>query len=755
MRPKGIIFLGVAAFFAGSSGVAAGLIHLYLSDLPQIRYLEEYRPSAVTLIYDSRGRLIGELYQEKREPVPLSRISPMLVEATLAVEDERFYRHVGVDIKGIARAFWANVKHQGLVQGGSTITQQLTRGLFLTTEKTMSRKIKEAVLAVQIENRYSKEEILELYFNQIYLGGGVYGVEAAARKYFDRGASDLDLSQAAMIAGLPRAPAYYDPLRFPKRARQRRATVLRRMMELEIITPRQFQEANIAPLGLVPQTADNLAPYFVEHVRQYLEERYGYTAVYQKGLEVYTTLDLDLQSAARQAVRKGLERLDREAGWRRGEAALPAVEAGDVVPGLEDLHQGMVITGEVVEVGKRIMTLKVDSWLGTVSADSQRWPHLEDFSGIFKTGQWVRARVENEPPLHEPVALLLDQEPLIQGAMIAVNPRNGHIMAMIGGYDFTASQFNRSVQARRQPGSAIKPLVYAAAVESGLTPADLILDAPIRYWDSVKKVYWEPRNFSGKFYGETTLLEGLTHSRNVVTIKLLSHLGVGKAIRFIRRLGIESPMEPNLSLALGTSEVSLLELTSAYSVFANGGIRAVPMFISRISDDQGRVLENHQPVYQKVLDPEISFVTLDMMRSVVNHGTGRIARSLGMAVAAKTGTTNNYQDTWFVGFTPAVAVGVWVGYDDNRTIGRGGTGARVAGPIWVDFLEGVRSFLHSGEFHPPEDVVFRQIDPGTGLLIGGDCPDWRLVAFVRGTEPRETCIHELEAVPQRLRFEYD
>lgn len=654
MRRGRVVFIAALSLFAVTGGVIAGLINLYLGDLPQIRYLEEYRPSESTRIYDVKGRLISELYVEKRKPVPLKSISPFFIKAILSVEDERFYSHVGVDIKAILRALWADLRSKSFAQGASTITQQLTRNLFLAPDKSISRKIKEAILAVQIENHYTKDEILELYCNQIYLGSGVYGVEAAAQKYFGISAGELTLPQAAVIAALPKAPSHYDPTRNPDQAQKRKAVVLGRMLALKEISPEEYQAAREAPMEIIESASSELAPFFVEHVRRYLEEVYGYTMIYQNGLEVHTSLDIDLQKAAVEALRGGLDSLRRQSG--------------------------------------------------------------ED-----------KAEEEDKAPL--------------QGALVAIDPHTGRILAMVGGYDFTSSQFNRAIQAQRQPGSAIKPLIYAAAIESGYTPASIIEDSPVQYTDPYTGDIWEPQNYDEEFHGDTTLVDALTYSRNVVTIKLLNRVGVRLAAGLMRRLGIESHIDPYLSLALGTSTVNLLELTSAYTVFPNGGILCRPIGIIEIKDGEGRVLEHNRSRYEKVLDPDVGFVVLDMMRNVVNHGTGVIARSIGHPLAAKTGTTNNYQDAWFIGYSPSLAAGVWIGYDDNRPMEKGSSGARMAGPIWVDFMKKAVLSSPGEDFHQSENVVLREIDAETGLLAGPGCPDKRLVAFIRGTEPKQICSH--------------
>ncbi len=634
----------ILGLLAVGAGTLIGLFQIYLGDLPQLRFLEEYRPSASTRLLDAHGRLIGELYVERRKPVRLSQISPVFLKALVAVEDERFFDHVGVDVAAILRAVWADIRSKSFAQGGSTITQQLTRTLFLDPDKSLRRKIREAVLAVQIENRYTKEEILELYCNQIYLGGGVYGVEAAAQKYFGVRARDLDVAQSALIAGLPKAPSSYDPLRFPGRARQRRSVVLGRMLRAGVIGAEEMARADASELSLATGgVASNRAPYVVEHLRQQLEETYGTEAIYQRGLEVRTTLDLEVQAAAEQALSSGLEGLAKPYGKARGA--------------------------------------------------------------------------------------------LLQGAVVALDARTGGILAMVGGADFSKSQFNRALQAQRQPGSGIKPLIFTCAIEAGFTAASVIDDSPVKYWDEARQDYWVPGNYDDEFRGETTLNQALTLSRNVVTVKLLGRLGVDTVVAFIRRMGVKSPMYKSLSLALGASEVNLLELTGAYGVLATGGIHALPYFVASVSDNVGKVIDRRDPVFTRVVSPETAYVVLDMMRSVVQHGTGTAAAGLPFPVAAKTGTTNDYQDAWFMGFSSSVVTGVWLGFDDNRSMGRGAAGGRYAGPIWADFMGRIAGAYPGEEFPVPEGIEFEEVD----FWKGGRCPGGRRMAFIRDTLPEARC----------------
>jgi len=646
-----ILLLLVSAITGG----LIGSIFAYLQDLPQLKKLEDYQPSLVTRLYATNGEVFAEFFQEKRLIIPLYQIPKVLKEAILAVEDARFYRHRGLDIWGILRATIANIKAGHIVEGGSTITQQLTKILFLTPERTFSRKLKEAILALLIESRYTKDEILEIYCNQMYLGSGAYGVEAAAQTYFGKSARDLNLAEAALIAGLFRAPSRFSPFNHPALAKKRMRHVLRRMVEVGYITQEEADRAARAPLRFNPRNKNrNRAPYFAEYVRQYLERRYGSNLLYHAGLKVYTTLDLQLQRYAEEALRKGLDELN----------------------------------------------------------------------------QRHRLKVRGEGKI-EPV----------EGAIVVLDPHNGHIKAMVGGYDYNKSQFNRAVQAKRQPGSAFKPFIYLTALYKGYTPADIILDAPVSYEIPGMDKSWEPQNYTHKFYGPNTLRRALENSRNVSTVRLLDKIGVDSVIKTAKLLGLRGPFQPNLSLALGTSEISLLELTKAYGVFANQGVLVEPVAIRMVTDADGKVLERSPTVASEVVKPEYAYLITNMLKGVIRSGTGRRARKLKRPVAGKTGTTNNYQDAWFIGYTPQLVAGVWVGCDNHQTLGQDETGAHAALPIWLNFMEKALLPLPKQDFPVPQNITFVDIDPETGLLATPACPQVFSEAFIKGTEPTTPCYH--------------
>ncbi len=653
---KNLFFIAFALL-----GVVGGVLYAQLQELPDIANLNDFKTSEATHIYDINGNLISQLWLEQRTIVNLDQIPQTLQNAVIATEDERFYEHWGIDLVGVARAFMVNLTSGGLREGASTITQQLARTLFLTQEKTLSRKIREALLSVQIEKNYSKKQILEMYLNDIYYGEGAYGVESASRTYFGKHLADLTLPECAMLAGLPKSPNHFDPYKFPLEALKRRNLVLDRMVATNFISQQEATDAKNTPIELKKIEVQN-APYFVEYVRQQLEARYGSNAVYKGGLSVYTTLDMKLQEAAQRALAHGLE------------------------------------NAEITARKNRLTNIPVD-----------------------------------QP---------------IQGALLAMDPHTGAIRAMIGGVDYHKSVFNRAIQARRQPGSAFKPIIYTAAIENGYTMADVFLDAPIVYPDPVTGKPWRPLNFSDKFRGPTTLHTALMYSINVVTIKLLDKLGIQPVVSVARRLGITTPIKPNLSLGLGTSEVSLVEMVQAFSVFPNQGVRVEPFAILTVKDSSGHVLENNTPVGESVLDPMVAYIMVHTMKDVIDNGTGRIIRRLGFEypAAGKTGTTNDNVDAWFIGYTPDLTCGVWVGYDERQSLGRKQTGGETAAPIWAEFMKAATAGQPIKDFEPPKgadsELVTKKICLTSGLLAGPDCPGVRDEIFRKETAPTKYCnIH--------------
>jgi penicillin-binding protein 1A len=640
------IAVGVVTLLTGAAlGVAALWAFMILPrSLPAVSALETFQPVLGTKIYDDNDELITELHAERRIFVPLAQIPQTLRDAVLAVEDRRFYSHWGIDPIGVARAIVQNYRRGRIVEGGSTITQQLTKVLFLTPDKSLERKLKEAVLALELERRYSKDRILEMYLNQVYFGHGAYGVEAAARTFFAKSVSELNVREAALLAGLPRAPTSYSPFEHPQTARLRRDLVLRRMVEFGVLNDAEAKRLVRAELGLIsPERRRTTGPYFLEYVQQTLEAKLGADMVFKGGLNVYTTLNPWMQLAAEQSVREGLKALESRSG---------------------------------------------------------------------------KGKVPEQP----------------EGALITIDPTTGYVKAMVGGYDFFRSEFNRAVAAKRQPGSAFKPFIYIAALESGFTAATRIDDSPVSYPVGRNGSAWKPENYDRKFRGSTTLQQAVEESVNVVTVKLQERIGINRTVQVARRMGITSPLTPDLTLALGTSDLSLLELTSAYSALANQGVWIPPTTIRYLTDAQGRLLEEHLPEGKEAMSPETAYVVTHMLMGVVERGTGQGARVLGRPIAAKTGTTNDYSNAWFIGFTPRLATGVWVGYDRPRSLGKDETGSRVAVPIWTTYMQKVLGESAKEEFPLPERVTLVPVD----LDPSNECVRVVMMAFVRGTEP-EPC----------------
>jgi penicillin-binding protein 1A len=590
-----------------------------------------------------------------------------MFQAILAVEDARFYEHKGFDTFRIIGAFIKNLEGLEVRQGASTITQQLTRALFLTPEKTVSRKVKEILLARKIESVMTKDQILELYLNQIYFGEGAYGVEVAARTYFGKEIQHINLGEAAFLAGLPKGPNNYSPYEHLTRAIDRQRVVLKRMRIEGYITQTQYNNTYKEKLFFKERDiGENIAPYFNEYIRKYLINRYGADLVYKGGMTVDTSLNIEMQQTAEAALRKGLIALDQRQKYRK------------------------------------------------------------------------RHRSGSGPP--------------VEGAIIVLDPTDGSVKAMVGGYDFRRSEFNRALQARRQPGSAFKPIIFGTAIERGFTPASIVVDNPVIFENAGGGKIWKPENYSNKFYGPISLREALTHSRNLATINLLEQIGIAPAIEFATRLGITSRLTRDLSLALGSSGVSLLEITSAYSVFANLGQRVRPNFYISIKDHTGRSLAEREIVAKKAISPETAFLVTSMLVDVIQKGTARSASFIDRPIAGKTGTTNDFIDAWFIGYTPNLVVGVWVGFDHKQTLGEGESGGTAALPIWIDFMKEILPKTPVMPFPIPENIVRARVDPASGLLMPPGEEEGVMEVFVKGTEPKKYRV-EVPSSDQFLRLD--
>lgn len=614
-------------------GTLGGILIFWYRGLPDVSLLEKYEPNLTTHIYDIKGRIIANLFEENRIWVPLNKVPKYLIYAVLASEDSDFYYHEGINIRGIIRALWANIKSGKIVEGGSTITQQLAKNLFLTPSKTLERKIKEIMLAFKIERTYDKDKILELYLNEIYLGHGAYGVQAGAKTYFARDVWELSLPECAFLAAVIKAPALYSPYRNLDRALSRTRYIIRRMESLGYISREEAEKALQETLVFSsPQEARSWkAPYFVTFVLKELLEKYGVHQVYRGGLKVYTTLDLDLQEYAEEALSKA-----------------PA-----------------------------------------------------------------------------------------EGALVAIDPKTGFIKAMVGGKDFKKSQFNRAVQARRQPGSAFKAILYTAALDNGFTESTLVEDSPIEFPNG-----WKPSNYDEKYHGWVTIREAFEHSYNIVAVKVGQEIGPKKIIEYARKMGIESPLPNDLSISLGSAGVSPLEMAVAYACIANGGYKIKPIAILEVRNKDGNLLEKNMPSLERVIKEETAYLMIDMMKHVVTRGTGIRAR-LNRPCGGKTGTTNNFTDAWFIGFTPDLVAAVYVGHDDPSPLGKNeATGGRIAAPIWKDFMEKALKDVPPSDFPIPKEIVFVRVCAQSGKLPTNSCPNTIEHAFIRGTEPLEICdIH--------------
>lgn len=714
--------------------LAAGLVVAFRQDLPNLAHLGEYQPRVATILYTDQGEPFHAFFEERRILVPLARIPAHLIQAVLAVEDAQFYEHRGVSPRAIVRALVANAFAGRKAQGGSTITQQLARRLFLTPEKSFARKIREALLALEIESHYSKERILELYLNEMYFGHGAYGVEAAAQTYFQKSVGDLSLAEAAMLAGLPSAPNRFSPIVDPQRARRRRDHVLTRMVDRQFITRDQAEAAALTPFDETRFTrATTVAPYFVEHVRQHLEKTYGAYALYNSGLKVYTTLNLRLQRAADEALVGGLRILDKRHGYRR----VGRSEATGGRIGLYTPKRGEVLSGTVRRVNSSSLDVQLGRFHGEIPFRTMKWTRLANPAAVFKEGGSIRVHVLSVDEANKTLGLALEQDPELEGAFLALNPRDGSIQAMIGGYDFERSKFNRATQAKRQPGSAFKPVVYAAAFDNGFTPSTIIDDSPISFETTIdgEEVEWAPQNFDRQFHGPTTLRRALENSVNVVAVKLLDVVGVGRVIEMARQIGIKSPLRRELALALGVSEVTPLELVSAFGVFVNGGVRAEPFAIRAVTDSQGNILEQHVPDVRQVMRPETAFLVVNMMKGVIQRGTGARAKVLQRPLAGKTGTSADATDVWFVGGTPSLVAGIWLGYDLKRSLGPVETGSRLALPLWIAFMKKALAGTEPQDFQEPDGVVAIPVDLDTGRPAPFGASGAITEYFVKGTEP--------------------
>lgn len=892
------IALGLAVLLAVGAAIGALAVYvLLLRDLPDFHTLDDYRPPVVSEVFDRQGRLIGEFYTQKRRLVPIDEIPRHVQVAFIAAEDGAFYEHEGIDLVAIVRAALTNLRAGEIRGGASTITQQMVKSLLLTPERTYTRKLKEIILSRQIEQSLEKDEILYLYLNQIYFGSGAWGVGQAARTYFGKDAQALTVSEAAMLAGLVQRPSAYDPTRNYSAADGRRRYVLGRMLADGHIDQETYDREIDAPPEILDHPDDanlEVAGHFVEEVRRLLFEQLGGDVVLNDGLRIDTTLDIELQRTAHEAVQAGLHAQDRRYGYRgplrrvartelaealeelartnaptlaperpphlialarieaeraagADSAAAPGSEAApsgvetdaddEGAPGSSDetgradgdetagkanglppleyaLPEDEPVTGIVLEVDRKAKAARIGfghGVEGTAALDDVDWARtpdpkrrprpVTDITSIFAVGDVARfvrlsgepvetegtranaeasaeasadtgadsTEADSEPAATAPPLARLDlwQEPKAEGALLSLENETGDVIAMVGGYDFARSEFNRAVQAQRQPGSAFKPFIYGAALTRGFTPVSQVIDRPVVYTDPVSGFTWAPRNYGRKFYGPMTMRDALKKSINNATVHLFRDLGVRYVIDYARRFGIQAPLSADLSLALGSSSMTLLELTRAYAVYPRGGTRVIPRFIRQVTDREGRVLLGDVPLGEapppvlkplaepdgetqesypdseilptmQVISPADAYLMCDLLRAVVQEGTGRRLRALGRTVAGKTGTTNDFTDAWFMGFSPELTTGVWVGHDDNQVLGYGESGGRTALPIWGDFMKVALAPYPQRDFEVPDHIEFQRIDRESGLLADLNTRDAYFQPFLEGTAPERS-----------------
>jgi penicillin-binding protein 1A len=782
LRFFGFLFAaGTIVFIVGIAGVA-GLLWHYSKDLPDYTQLRDYEPPVMTRVHASDGSLVAEYAKERRLYIPIQAVPKQVINAFLAAEDKNFYEHGGLDFTGIARAGMLYLQNLGSArrpQGASTITQQVAKNFLLTNEVSFHRKIKEALLAMKIERAYSKEKILELYLNEIYLGLGAYGIAAASLLYFDKSVHELSVAEAAYLAALPKAPTYLHPFRQRERAVERRNWVIDRMAELGFVPPEQAEAGKKQPLNVTQRpTGAQLfaAEYFAEEVRRYVYDNYGEKKLYEGGLSVRTTLDPKMQVAARKVLSDALVKFDEGQGWRGPVTKIDisgdwGVKLADVKALSDIAPWKLAVVLETSDQAARIGfqpgrelggSVVKERQVGNISLDGVKWAKPAAGANRFRTPTRVSQVLEPgdvvyvEPLAKDTTQYRLRQIPEVSGAIVAMDPWTGRILSLVGGFSYDQSQFNRATQALRQPGSAFKPLVYAAALDNGYTPSTVVMDAPIEVDQGAGLGVWRPENYSGKFYGPQTLRFGLEQSRNVMTVRLAQDVGMPLIGEYSKRFGVYDDLPPYLSFALGAGETTVLKMTAAYSMFANGGKRIKWTLIDRIQDRYGKTVYKHdarecrgctaekwanQPEpslvdkREQVLDPMTAYQMTSMMEGVVQRGTATVVREVGKPIAGKTGTTNDEKDAWFVGFSPDLAVGVYIGYDKPRHLGRGATGGHLAAPIVKDFMKLALADKAAVPFRVPAGIKLIRIDSRTGMRAGPGSEKVILEPFKPGTAP--------------------
>jgi penicillin-binding protein 1A len=744
-------------------GVGAGYAISRVIRIPKVNDLATYHPDIVTEVRGADGSVVARFAIERRVLIERKQIPDVMVKALLAVEDSRFYEHGGIDVIRIGAAALKDLASHRLAQGASTLTQQLARSVFLTPEKSFARKLNEIFLTVEIEKRFSKDQILTMYLNQVYFGHGNYGVEAASTWFFGHPAKDLTLPEAALLAGMIQRPEDYSPIRNPASAKLRRDIVLRRMAEERFIKDAARREAAAQPVALSRSAQESIVgPYFCEEVRQYLEKQYGYKGLYRQGLKIDTTLEPRIERWAEEALRWGLRRHDRKSGFRKPRNLVAEGVDPDKYkdPSWDELERAGavpppdVVTAVVLGTSKAGAEARVGSKRITVPASAMKWTRAESAAKLLKRGDVIL--LETATSEDGKTETFVSQDPNVEGAVVVIENGSGAVRALVGGYDFSRSKFDRAVQALRQVGSAFKPIVYLTAIESGFTPADTVLDSPISIIIDARQPPYQPQNYYRRYSGIVTYEHALEQSINVAAVRVDLLVGTRKVIETARRLGVRQNLLAYPSLALGAFEVTPLEMTTAYSVFANQGLLYPPRMIERVRDAEGVTLEQNAPEPKEAVPPANAYVLVGMLRGVTQRGTAAAAAKLGLNLGGKTGTTNDYTDAWFIGFTPKHTIGVWVGHESKKTLGPKSTGAEVALPIWMRIVKRMKDaglVTPEDDYETPAGVVFVPIDLATGYRATPSCGKVVLAAFVNGTQPTELCgdqPHAVSSLPHYL-----
>jgi penicillin-binding protein 1A len=747
-RNAGIIALFVVAAMLG---ILSGVLFAYAGDLPRISALDDYTPSTITRVYASNGQVIGEFATQRRVIVGYDDINPVLRQAIIATEDAEFDRHFGINVWRIFVAAATDIIEWRRAQGASTLTQQLARNLRdqfgLTNDKTLERKIKEWILAIQIEKRYTKKEIFTIYCNQMYLGHGAYGIEAASRLYFNKTNQQLSLEEAALIAGIFQTPERQSPFVDMKRALQRRSTVLQRMADERYITPAQAEAARQKPIITrgQPTQPPGIAPFFVEEVRKHLERQYGAKVLYENGLTVTTTLDARLQEIGNRALEHGLRAYDKRHRYRKPKRNV--VAEGHTVDGYKDerwarpIAAGDIVPAVVVAAPKSgAARLRIGSYHADMTRDGYAWTRRTAAADLFTPGDLIEVAVAKLDDASNTATVTLEQTPIVEGALVALDNRTGQIKAMLGGWSFNRSKFNRAVQAYRQLGSTFKPVVYTAAIDRGFTPSSILVDAPVSYSNGSGQIY-SPHNYDHNFEGPITLRHALEESRNVPAVKMMDTLGARNVLAYAKRFGFEEDFPPYLPIALGAGDATLLEVTSAYTVFPNQGVRMKPFEVLRVLDRNRNLLEENRAEPVDVIRADTAYVMTNLLRGVLVRGTAQRARSLASEwpLAGKTGTVDDNTDAWFIGFDPSITVGVWIGLDEKKSLGSLEQGAVAALPIWMEFMkayiDGRPDKDDPPKFEAPGNIVVLTVDKSNGAVLSPETPDGISEAFIAGTEP--------------------